>query len=175
MDAFLDKYEPISDSGSISVKVYFIKGKNSSVLKLWERRERKMWERTTLQTTKIVKEEGRRCCRCWSRSASVACGGPCQSRYSHCSLWRSPLEWTTACGYPTLKQSIQEELWHYRWLELEHSAPEGLKPVEKSHAGAVCEGQHPVGGTPIGAGEECETGTAERTCYQLVANPHSPY
>jgi len=51
---------------------------------------------------------------------------------------------------PTLVQVCWQDLWTHGRSTLEHSVPEGLHPVEVTHAGAVCEGQQPMGRTHIG-------------------------
>ena len=70
---------------------------------------------------------------------------------------------------------------------LEFSVPEGLYPVERTHAGAVLEELQPMGRTHVGEGREGsylweephdgeeheEEGAAEMKCYELTTTPFS--
>ena len=65
---------------------------------------------------------------------------------------------------------------------LEQSVPEGLQPVGRTHAGAVCGGLSPMGGTPcwsrgrVRSPAPEEEGVAETMCDELIVTPipHPP-
>ncbi|TRZ07982.1 hypothetical protein HGM15179_019128 [Zosterops borbonicus] len=85
-----------------------------------------------------------------------------------------------------------QDLWPHKGPMLEQSVPEGLYPMERTQARAVCgelhplrmthiggvrEGLSPMGGTPYWSGEEHEEeGAAETKHYVLTTTciPHPP-
>jgi len=61
---------------------------------------------------------------------------------------------------------------------LEQPVPEGLHPMEGTHAGAVCGGLSPMGGAPswsrgrvLRSPSPEENGAAETTCDELTITP----
>ncbi|PKU45778.1 vps10 domain-containing receptor 2 [Limosa lapponica baueri] len=209
-DPPLAKADPVSDAGGASVITYLRKGKKCCAAVVRERSEKNMRERA-LKTPRPVKKEGKRCSRHKKKYSPAAHGedhsevgclpaahegphartGECAPKkaaaHGHlmpeqapgrtCSLWRGAqagagsLAGPAAYGGPTLEQSV----------------PEGLYPVERTHAGAVLESYNPWEGPTLkkfmkhcspweglhdGEGEQHEgEGVAETKCYELTTTP----
>jgi len=159
MDPLLAKAEPIRDGGRTSVIMCL-------------RREWEYMRETALQAPRLPKKEeeevlpGARaaiplqpvdkinveadCAPAahrgpwWSRSPPAAPGGP-PAKAAECpkevvSLWEAH----AGAGF-------WQDLWTHGGPTLEPSVPEGLHPMEGTHAGAICEEVQPVGRTHVGA------------------------
>ena len=121
----------------------------------------------------------------WSRSPPAACAGLHTRADEYLKEVVTP--WRAHAG-----AGLLQDLWPHRVPTLEQPVPEGLHPVEGTHAGVVCEDLQPMGrshfgevhrelweGSHAGSGAECEEsspwgGKSDRdSMWRTDRNPHS--
>lgn len=78
---------------------------------------------------------------------------PCSSRRTTCQTRGYPLGEAAAWGG---REAQQEQALQQKLLTVEQAYPEGLKPVEKTHATAVHKGPQTLGRARTGAGNKHE-------------------
>lgn len=151
-DRALDKAEPASNAGDISVTAHLRNDKNIAQQQLGGRSENSVRE-TAWQIPKFRKVEGKevlqvpeqripyslRRAQWWSRLSSCILWGICQSKSPCCSLWRThtstgeyALKEAAASGEPMQGQVFCKELWPIR--DLCWNSPFLRYPMQGTHA-----------------------------------------
>ena len=166
---------------------------------------KKVWE-AVLQTSRLTKKEGGEMIQVPVQKFPYSLWR--RAWWSSLSPWHGALHWRTYlhCTCEGVHAGVGQDAWRkVQWEDsprgarvqagavacgehtLEQSVPEGLHPVERTHAGAVLEELQPLEGPKlellmkdclpwerphVWVGEKCEEeGESERNCYGLTATP----